>query len=266
MNTEQMKTEITEEIKRMNALAEQIMEQNKHVPKGNLRCATVGNSFQYYNGTKYLGKKKRKLAEEMANRDYNEELLILIREKTARLEKLMKALSYDFNAPEKLYDGLHPGRRRLIKPLLVSKEEFIRQWQEEPYERWEIRDDDMHTNILTAKGERVRSKSEKIIADALYRLGIPYRYEYPLRLIERRKIVTRRPDFIVLDTRTLEEKIIEHLGMMGDELYYRKNMEKIDLYEKNGYLIGRNLILLHETAESPLDTTIMEQYLTEFLL
>ena len=69
-----------------------------------------------------------------------------------------------------------------------------------------------------------------------------------------------------MDTRTLEEKIIEHLGMMGDELYYRKNMEKIDLYEKNGYLIGRNLILLHETAENPLDTTIMEQYLTEFLL
>lgn len=32
------------------------------------------------------------------------------------------------------------------------------------------------------KGERGRSKSEKIIADELARCDIPYKYEYPLRI------------------------------------------------------------------------------------
>ena len=36
--------------------------------------------------------------------------------------------------------------------------------------------------ILTEKGERVRSKSEKIMADYFYRNGIFYKYERPLYL------------------------------------------------------------------------------------
>ena len=54
--------------------------------------------------------------------------------------------------------------------------------------------------------------------------------------------------------------------MMGDEDYYRKNMCKIDLYEKNGYLIGKQLIILHETDENPLDTMVMERYIEECLM
>ena len=34
----------------------------------------------------------------------------------------------------------------------------------------------------TRRGEKVRSKSEAIIADMLFEMGIPYHYEYPLRL------------------------------------------------------------------------------------
>lgn len=34
--------------------------------------------------------------------------------------------------------------------------------------------------ILTQKGERVRSKSEKILADYFYQHNIPYKYEKPL--------------------------------------------------------------------------------------
>ncbi len=266
MQIEQNKKEIEEEIRKLEEIEKKIMKNSKSAPKGHLRCKKRGKSFQYYVGESYLGKAQKSLIEEMANHEYHERLLPLVRDKISKLKHLKKVLDFDFRKPEKLYDTLHPARKCLVKPLLMSPEAFMEHWQAEPYEQWEITEDEVRGNYVTDKGERVRSKSEKIIADTLNRLGIPYKYEYPLRLTEGKKIVTKRPDFLVLSPVTLEEKIIEHLGMMDDEQYYLRNINKIELYEKNGYLIGKNLILLHETAKSPLDTAIMEQYLREFLL
>ena len=275
MNMQLIKDEVYKEIIKMNKIEEEIKEKekmfktdnkNKNAYKGKLRCATKGNSYQYYSGTKYLSKKELNLIEDIANSKYCKDLKNLVREKLKKLEQMRKLIEYDYSQPEKLYSSLHPARRCVVKPLLKTKEEYIKQWQEEQYDQWEITDEDINTQIITARGERVRSKSEKIIADALSRHGIPYKYEYPLQLKYGNRIVTRRPDFLVLDTVTLEEKIIEHLGMMGDEDYYQKNMSKIDLYEKNGYLIGKKLIILHETAENPLDTMVMERYIEECLM
>lgn len=49
--------------------------------------------------------------------------------------------------------------------------------------------------ILTNRGERVRSKSEKIIADCFFRKGIPYKYECPLYL---KGLGIIYPDFTIL--------------------------------------------------------------------
>lgn len=273
MNTQLIKDEVYREIKKMKELEGKIREKEKKLRtdnrkdyKGKLRCATKGNSYQYYSGTKYLSKKELNLIEDIANSEYCHDLKNLVKEKLKKLEQMKKLIEYDYSQPEELYSSLHPARRCIVEPMLRTKEEYIKQWQEEPYEQWEITDEDVNTQIITAKGERVRSKSEKIIADALSRHGIPYKYEFPLQLKYGNRIVTKRPDFMVLNTVTLEEKIIEHLGMMGDEDYYRKNMCKIDLYEKNGYLIGKQLILLHETDENPLDTMVMERYIEECLM
>ena len=282
MNMKMIKDEVYKEIIKMNKLEEEIKEKEKKLKekekkfkadnknmkayKGKLRCATKGDSYQYYLGTKYLSKKEPNLIEDIANSEYCKDLKKLVREKLIKLEQMRNLVEYDYNRPEELYSSLHPARRCIVTPLLRTKEEYIKQWQDEPYEPWDITDEDVNTQIITARGERVRSKSEKIIADALSRHGIPYKYEYPLELKYGNRIVTKRPDFLVLDTVTLEEKIIEHLGMMGDEDYYQKNMCKIDLYEKNGYLIGKKLIILHETAENPLDTMVMERYIKECLM
>lgn len=278
MNTKLMKKEIEEEIRKVNALEREVekelgerlgkktVEKDKLHPKGNLRCVTKGNSFQYYMDKQYLGKDHRKIIENLAYRDYYEDMLTAIQDKKKKLKELQKLMEYDYCRPESLYPELHPARKCLVKPIVLSREEYIKNWQDEPYEHWEITDADVNGHILTEKGERVRSKSEKIIADTLKRLNIPYKYEYPLRLKDGNRIVTKRPDFVVLDRNTLEEKIIEHLGMMGEESYYRNNMGKISVYEKNGYLIGRNLIILHETSERPLNISVMEAYIKEYLL
>ena len=51
----------------------------------------------------------------------------------------------------------------------------------------------------TKKDENVRSKSEVMIADMYYELGIPYRYEAQLLLKNGKK---KYPDFTLLKTKT----------------------------------------------------------------
>ena len=70
----------------------------------------------------------------------------------------------------------------------------------------------------TALGERVRSKSEVIIADALSRHQIPNRYEYPLKLSKGQQTHIIYPDFLCLNIHTRREYIWEHFGMMDDPL------------------------------------------------
>ena len=59
-------------------------------------------------------------------------------------------------------------------------DQILQAWLSEKYEGKQFREGE--PVILTDRGERVRSKSEKIIADYLFRKGIPYKYEKPLYL------------------------------------------------------------------------------------
>ena len=117
--------------------------------------------------------------------------------------------------------------------------------------------------ILTEKGEAVRSKSEKIIADKLYMKGIPYVYEQPLYLKGYGYVV---PDFKVLNIRTRKEYYLEHFGMMDDSEYLRKVLRKIETFQKNNIFPGDNLLMTFETSDSPLNTRILEELVKKYLV
>lgn len=72
----------------------------------------------------------------------------------------------------------------------------------------------------TIRGELVRSKSEVIIANALFENGIAYDYEKPLVIDGVRKI----PDFTIEDANTGRTWYWEHLGLLRDA-EYRKRWE-----------------------------------------
>jgi len=109
----------------------------------------------------------------------------------------------------------------------------------------------------TKRGEMVRSKSEQYIANFLYDAGIPYRYE--MRLVLGGEI--RYPDFVILlpDGR---EIIWEHFGL-NDREYMANNMEKLELYARNGYHIGKNLIV---TFECDLKTSKRVEEIIEWII
>lgn len=106
----------------------------------------------------------------------------------------------------------------------------------------------------------MRSKSEVIIADTLFRHNIPYRYEFPITLKRSNSDDIRRdfgssitlyPDFLCLNTRTRTEFYWEHFGLMDDPAYSNNAAGKLRLYTENGILAGRNLIITMETQTEP---------------
>ena len=43
-------------------------------------------------------------------------------------------------------------------------------------------------------------------------------------------------------------------------------MYKLETYEKNGILLGENLIMLHETTLNPLNVKVMQKYIEKYLM
>lgn len=102
----------------------------------------------------------------------------------------------------------------------------------------------------TARGELVRSKSEVIIADALFHNGLDYQYEPELVLDGK----VKRPDFKIIDADIGDVWYWEHCGMMSDARYAKRWHDKEKFYAKNGIERGKNLIVTEEFAGEGLDS------------
>ena len=117
-----------------------------------------------------------------------------------------------------------------------------------------------HKYIVVEKKERVRSKSEKIIADMLYHKNIPYKYECPINL---KGLGMIYPDFTCLRLADRKTILWEHLGMMTDPIYCQKAMKKIDIYAKNGFIQGRDIIYTFESEKYSLNTMSVENLINQ---
>ena len=257
-----MLNKIKDELNYLNEAKNIVAKRIKNAPEGKLRCAVNKGYFQYYIGTRYLKSNEKKIAMKIAEKEY----CLKISKFINRYEHALKIV-LDFMENEYLqniYRELHPARKALVEPLYRPVEEIVEEFEQRTYTGKGFAEDDK-TAYYTIKGERVRSKSEKIIADELHRHLIPYKYEFPIELQARGKQITIYPDFTVLNKKTGKRWIIEHLGMMDRSNYFESTMQKLDTYEKNDILLGRDLIILHETSMSPLDTKVLEKYINEYL-
>ena len=54
--------------------------------------------------------------------------------------------------------------------------------------------------------------------------------------------------------------------MMDDMEYVEKNMRKLEIYERNGYLLGEKLLITHETSKAPLSRSVLDSYIESYLL
>ena len=238
----------------------------RHAPEGTLRVDNrkKGKVFyhrkspEYPNGI-YIRKKHRELAVELAQKDYNEKLLRIVKQELLALEKVRSFLPSD--CVEEVYETLSPERQELVTPIVEPEKQWIQKWLSIPYQGKSF--DDHTPELYTTKGERVRSKSEIIIADSLMRADVPYRYECPLVLKGYGKVY---PDFTVLNVKLRKELYWEHLGMMDDSEYVEHALQKIATYEQNGIFPGDNLILTYETKQNPVNQKIITLMIQKYLL
>jgi len=236
----------------------------KNAPEGHLRVSQSGGKVQYYKRTdpkdfngKYLTDEEIQIACKLAQKDYDKKVLRAAEQELNAIQKYKS--KYPTKTPEQIYESLHKARQKLIFPIKETDEQFIARWEAVKYQRKEFYDGT--PEFYTAKGERVRSKSEVIIADALNREGIPYRCEYPAYI---KGIGNFYPDFTVLDVKKRKEIIWEHFGMMADSEYAQNFVSKINHYERNGYYLGDNLICTFETGEKPLSQKVVKSMIERY--
>lgn len=256
-----IETVLKEELKQLQDIIKDTNKRLQNVPKGRLRVSNKKTRREYYyiedenNGKengRYLKTKEIDLARKIAQRDYDSALVRCLSERKNSIEKFLK--KYTRNSVNTLYDSTNNYRKELLETIYVSDEEYIRQWEIVQYEGKAIHEDMQY--FITEKGEKVRSKSEKIIADKLYMMGIPYRYEYPLVLDDN---ITVYPDFTVLKMPERKEVYLEHFGMMDDMDYVDTALFKLNSYEMNGIYLGINLFITYETGRKPLNTKNLEE-------
>lgn len=262
----EMKKALLKRVKELDSLIPKVEKSLKKAPEGTLVLSQSNGTVQYYHKTestqkkgKYILAKDRNLVATLAQKDYDLRFLKVINEQKKQISKAIKLLP-DIE-PAQIYSGLSEARKKLVKPHALTDEQYVEQWMNIQYEGKTFLDDT--PVIMTERGERVRSKSEKIIADKLFMLGIPYRYEYPIKLKGYGMVY---PDFTLLNVRTREEIYLEHFGMMDNPEYAQKAIQKIDNYVRNQIYVGKKLLVTFETLQNPLDMKVVEQMLKEFTL
>ena len=207
---------------------------------------------------RYLSKNEDALIKALVQKEYDKKLL---REASEQLKKMKrKPENVGAESLEHVYYDLTDARKQLINPRMKLRRETIQEWLDSPYEGKGFRDGD--PEIYTEAGERVRSKSEKMIADKLRLLEIPYKYECPMGL---KGYGTIYPDFTLLNKHTLQPAILEHFGIMDDPEYSTNAVAKVRMYERNGIFLGHNLFLTFETAQTPFDARSLETILADFI-
>lgn len=244
-------------------LLKELVLQKDSLPQGNLRIRNDKGVPRYYHVQmtgdtigKYLTQKDQELVKQLAKKDYTNKLMQVAEKELKDIQKYLgRHGEMDL---ENVYTNLNDYRKELVEPMVIPDNILEEIWQAEHYE---INPYEPEAKVyLTKKDELVRSKSEMMLADMYYELGIPYRYEAQLLLKNGKK---KYPDFTLLQTKTRQIIYHEHLGLLDQEKYRKLNLAKLDEYRRNGIYLGKNLIITYEGEGSYLNIREIKQMVQE---
>ncbi len=198
-----------------------------------------------------------KLVNQLAEKKYQRELVLRAEQNLSAMQKLGKV--YRATDPDDIMAALGPQYRRVFtdKRQNLMNQKMTARYSKCPY-------NPKYHKHETDYGEMVRSKSEQILANALFSYGIPFHYEEEF-LYRIGDIGHVYPDFTIFfpDGR---RKIWEHLGMLDDLNYCARFAEKLNLYQMNGFTIGKNLIITMDDVNGNLSSGIIQQMIRDYIL
>ena len=254
--TQTLQTILESRHKQLRQLIRETQQALKTAPDGHLRAHHSCKRRQYFwrkspqdRTGEYISKTNTELISSLAQKEYDTKFLKYAMQEDRLIDALLRELSSQHL--EDLYTELNDLRKPYVSPRAISDELYIQKWQEEAYDRKSFAETTDAPEFITDRGERVRSKSELILANRMNSFGIPYQYEHPLYL---KGLGTVYPDFRILLVKSHRVVYLEHNGMMSDPMYLNHFMKKQAAYIKNGLIPGRDVIFTFESADYPLDS------------
>lgn len=273
MGTKNINKLLEEKLQELSRIENMALKDIEKAPKGKIYAVERGKANQFYwkkeneEKREYIRKSNTELISSLTQKEYAYKVLKKVQEQKQLINEFLN--QYNEKAIIETGSGMIKPKRKAITLYIMDDDEFAKYWENQEQElkiilnkRMRRIEPENELEIITEKGEYVRSKSEKIIADKLLLMEVPYIYEMPLKLQGYGYV---KPDFKVLNVRTRKVYYWEHFGMMDNMEYVEKSIKKINTYAKNGFIQGENLITTFESGECPLSTRNIEQNITAFL-
>ena len=164
-----------------------------------------------------------------------------------------------YQSPYGLTDTL-PDNYRFALSLYEKSQ--LEEWKSAPYKKAAF-DPRRHIHE-TLCGDLVRSKSEVIIANALFSYEIPFHYE------EQFPYPNDNGDFYFPDFTILLPNgariLWEHLGLLSIMDYAVHNGQKLHTYQAHDFLIGKNLILTQDDSRGNCSSAFIYRIIERELL
>ena len=242
-----------------------------HTPEGCLKWQNKKGKTYYYHQymkdnkwvRRYIKKNELSLAKKLAQKHYYLSIRPILEKMLDETKRFTKKCSS--NELEEIYDNLSDERKSLVTPIQISVKEKVKQWQAEAYEKNLMYPENLRYE--TEQGDMVRSKSEVIIANILYRnrKDILYKYEKSLEVMENGRQKTIYPDFTILNKHTGKVTYWEHAGRMDDSHYANEFVKKMNTYIDNDLLLGRDVVVSFESLSNPLDIKVVKRLVKQII-
>ena len=173
----------------------------------------------------------------------------------------LKILDYDLRILTRAFNRIHPYTqeavlsgmhsayqklpRKSFRKIRQAQDSLQRQreWAEEPYEISDYKPEEK--TQTTSWGLKVRTRAELLIAEALYKHGVPFRYEQVIQIGKYRMA----PDFTFLD-RDGNEFYWDYCGMMAVPSYRDHQLWRRRTYENVGICEWENMIYTYDASDS----------------
>lgn len=275
MNKQIITDQITTQRQELGKLVSAIAKSRALDIDGDIFCKTVRGRTRFYvkrTGDKvpmYQKEGDGKLITDLCLKAYARRLKTAAQKEIDQLDGCLALLESSTGPDGKdkadidaVFTSLPCGIKDHVNPSVFTDDGYARRWQAEKYQnRWEGRG----FKFETPRGERVRSKSEWMIASMLDASGVPYRYEETVGLHELYGGAFH-PDFTVLNKRTRKEYYWEHFGRMDDPEYVEESfMPKIIEYYTFGFIPGEKLLMTFESKNHPFDTVQVKRIIETYL-
>ena len=252
--------QLQNESKRLEDQIHSLKSQLSQYPDGKLLCARNTTRCKWYisdgHSQKYLPKKERKLAEQLAAKKYYTALLNDLQREKKATDLYLKYCPQTRQSEQLLSNS--SDFSKLLAPHFLTESKKLLNWMNAPYERnAKYPEQLVHKTI---SGNLVRSKSEVLIDMLLYTHKIPFRYECALQLGD----ITLYPDFTLLHPFTNQIFYWEHFGRMDDFTYSKNTYNKLQLYNSHGIIPSLHLITTFETQEHPLSTETIDKVIQQY--